>query len=346
MGEGKEEATKKRAAARGWVTRQSTALKDLLDKPSISEFELRSAIETFDRRLNTLDERQAELELLVDDGDLDQCVDEADSFRRASQENWLRANEKLQELMKASQIELGSVGSTSTSGKSPEVKLPKLELPKFKGDVTEWVSFWDQFSSHIDDTEIPVISKFTYLVSLLEGEAKSVVQGLSHTSANYSIACDLLKERYNRPERIIFAHVQSLLSGHVLGKAKGPKYVTQLWSLRDEILTHIRSLEALGVSGKQCKIFLTPIILSRLPNEIRLEWARKGAGHESDLDWLLTFLRQEIESIEKSEAFKDVTAGKRESLSSPEEKKNWQTREPKGKVSSAAALHTSSEGQL
>lgn len=129
-------------------------------------------------------------------------------------------------------------------------------------------------------------------------------------------------------------------------KAKGPKYVTQLWSLRDDILTHIRSLEALGVSGKQCEIFLTPIILSRLPNEIRLEWARKGAGHESDLDWLLTFLREEIESLERSEAFKDVTAGKRESLSPPDEKKNWQTREPhKGKLSSAAALHTSSEGE-
>ncbi len=84
-------AIKQRTAARGWVTRQSNALKALLDQPSISEFELRSAIETFDRRLSTLDERQAELELLVDETDLDQCIDEADSFRRASQENWLRA---------------------------------------------------------------------------------------------------------------------------------------------------------------------------------------------------------------------------------------------------------------
>ncbi len=115
---------------------QSKALKALLYQPSISEFELRSAIEIFDRRLSTLDERQAELELLVDETDLDQCIDEADSFRRVSQENWLRANEKLQELMKDSQIEAGSVGSASTTGKSPEVKLPKLELPKFKGDVT------------------------------------------------------------------------------------------------------------------------------------------------------------------------------------------------------------------
>ncbi len=66
------EATKRqKVAAPGWVTRQSNALKALLDQPSISEFELRSAIETFDSRLSTLDKRQTELELLVDETDLD-----------------------------------------------------------------------------------------------------------------------------------------------------------------------------------------------------------------------------------------------------------------------------------
>lgn len=77
-------ASKKRTAGRGWVTRQSSALKGLLDQPSISEFKLRNTIETFDRKLSILDERQTELKLLVDEEDLDQCIDEADSFRRAS----------------------------------------------------------------------------------------------------------------------------------------------------------------------------------------------------------------------------------------------------------------------
>ncbi len=131
MEQEKELASKKRTAARGWVTWQSNALKALLDQPIISEFELRNAIETFDRRISTLDERKAELELLVDEEDLDQCLDEADSFRRASQENWLRANDKLQKLVKDSQIESASTGSASTTGKSPKVKLPKLQLPKF-----------------------------------------------------------------------------------------------------------------------------------------------------------------------------------------------------------------------
>ena len=48
--------------------------------------------------------------------------------------------------------------------------------------------------------------------------------------------------------------------------------------MHDEFLTHIRRLEALNVSSKQCETFLTFIILSRVLSEIRMEWARKGAG--------------------------------------------------------------------
>jgi hypothetical protein len=41
-------------------------------------------------------------------------------------------------------------------------------------------------------------------------------------------------------------------------------------------------------------VFLNPIVLSCLPNEIRLEWARDREGHEADLDHLLNFLKKEI----------------------------------------------------
>ena len=45
-------------------------------------------------------------------------------------------------------------------------RLPKLELPKFKLEVTEWQSFGDQYNVQIGCTLMPVISKFTYLLFL------------------------------------------------------------------------------------------------------------------------------------------------------------------------------------
>ena len=54
-------------------------------------------------------------------------------------------------------------------------------------------------------------------------------------------------------------------------------------SCGNDILVHIRSSDVLAVTGKQCEVFLTPIMLSRLPSKMRVEWARDSYGHENDL---------------------------------------------------------------
>lgn len=61
----------------------------------------------------------------------------------------------------------------------------------------------------------------------------------------------------------MFAHVQAMLSGGAPLK-KDPMYVSQIWALRDEIDGHVRSLEALGVSGEKCELFHSPSILSQI----------------------------------------------------------------------------------
>lgn len=121
----------------------------------------------------------------------------------------------------------------------------------------------------VDDSSLLAISKFSYLQSQVESEAKSVIHELSLTAANYSVACKLLKERFGKPERIIFAHTQALLNLSLPSRPQVPKYyVSALRKLQDKILTHIRSLEALGVSGNDYGIFLIPVMLSRLPRDI------------------------------------------------------------------------------
>ena len=71
----------------------------------------------------------------------------------------------------------------------------------------------------------------------------------------------------------------------------------------NDLQAHVRSLDALGISGEQYGVVLTPLILSRLTPELRLEWARDGERHESDLLFLLDFLQREIERRERSRAF-------------------------------------------
>ena len=47
------------------------------------------------------------------------------------------------------------------------VKLPKLEISKFKGTHIDWVRFWNQFEAEIDSVTLAEVSKFSYLKELL-----------------------------------------------------------------------------------------------------------------------------------------------------------------------------------
>ncbi|XP_076037863.1 uncharacterized protein LOC143023227 [Oratosquilla oratoria] len=75
---------------------------------------------------------------------------------------------------------------------------------------------------------------------------------------------------------------------------------------------------------------LTPIIVARLPQDIRLEWSRESAGREGDVEWLMKFLQTEIQRRERLEIFKDLSM----------EKSNAPQDIERRKVSSASALQT------
>ena len=53
------------------------------------------------------------------------------------------------------------------------VRLPKITMQPFDGDVTNWTSFWDSFDSAIHrNAGLNEIDKFNYLRSLLKGSAR------------------------------------------------------------------------------------------------------------------------------------------------------------------------------
>ena len=85
-----------------------------------------------------------------------------------------------------------------------KVRLPKLEIEKFDGDVINWGSFWVQFPSAIHENDsLSQINKFTYFKSFLCDSAKLTISGFSLSSENYEEAIDLLKQRYGNTQVLI-----------------------------------------------------------------------------------------------------------------------------------------------
>ena len=90
------------------------------------------------------------------------------------------------------------------------VKLPKLMLAKFDGNLLHWQEFWDSFETTIhNNTSLQDVDKLNYLRAQLRSEAKDVIAGLEITNASYAVAVDLLKERYNNKQLMIDAHILS-----------------------------------------------------------------------------------------------------------------------------------------
>ena len=66
-----------------------------------------------------------------------------------------------------------------------QIRLPKLNLPTFDGNVLCWQEFWDIFKSSVHEQEIPDVTKFSYLKGSLRGIAANAIHGIFITSNNY-----------------------------------------------------------------------------------------------------------------------------------------------------------------
>ncbi|KRY92866.1 hypothetical protein T4D_1655 [Trichinella pseudospiralis] len=83
--------------------------------------------------------------------------------------------------------------------------LPKCDLPKFGGYLTEFQAFWDQFVFHLSKA-----AKLIYLRSCLTGKASEVTSGLSCSNTDCEVALSRLREEFNRPAKVIQNQIKKL----------------------------------------------------------------------------------------------------------------------------------------
>ena len=181
---------------------------------------------------------------------------------------------------------------------SPHVKLPKLSLKKFNGDLTRWTTFWDTFESAVhQNPALTNIDKFSYLNSLLESTASEAVAGLTLTSANYDEAVATLKRRFGNKQSIVNRHMELLLHLEAVTSTYNLKGLRQLF---DAVESNVRGLKALGVCASSYGGLLSPILMSRLPSELRLIISRELTEDEWDIEVVMEILQREIEARERS----------------------------------------------
>lgn len=182
-----------------------------------------------------------------------------------------------------------SKGSSSSGhGKiNNNIKLPTINLPTFDGNYLNWLEFRDTFDSLINSNDaIPTVNKFHYLRSSLMGSALVIIKSLEFSSKNYSIAWDLLCERYNNKNILINNHFKALFSIEQLSREsyKSLRFVI------DTVSKNLRSLNSLGLPADSWDALIIYIVSSKLDTVTNCKW-EEHKGNLSSLPTLEEFFQ-------------------------------------------------------
>ena len=162
---------------------------------------------------------------------------------------------------------------------SKTVKLPALKLEIFDGKQENWQTFYENFDCAINkNTELSDIQKMTYLRNLVKGRALSAITGLTLSKEKYSVALNILKNRFSNKQLLISIHMKKLLS---LEKVKDVRNISELRKMFDTIEIQIRSFENLSVDENMYGSILIPILLEKLPEELNLIINRELIGSQA-----------------------------------------------------------------
>ena len=179
----------------------------------------------------------------------------------------------------------------SVNKKQGNVRLPKLTLKKFNGDLTEFPSWLDAFKQAVDSNDdLQPVDKLIYLKSLLGDKPSETIKGLQLTGANYTAALDILRNRFGDKQTTISNHMERFIN---LPTIKSSKDIVGLRKFSDQIESTLRSLTTLGIDSRNYGALLIPIVLNRLPDDIRLLISRK---YESEDNWVLKNLLETLDS--------------------------------------------------
>lgn len=216
-------------------------------------------------------------ELLEDLDDFDD--DDLELDEQKVREIYVPMATKLKEIL--NETINSSHANTSTSSNHNEslhdLKLPALEIPKFSGKFEEWTTFYDTFSTYVDQSSIPKVNKMHYLKKSLTGTAYKMIQNMPASDANYEIAWNLLCDRFHNKRAIVNSCLRMLMDQEPLSKPSSYK----IRELIDTTNQAIQCIETVGVEVENWDPILVYIIQKKLDKSLFTAWETELKGtHE------------------------------------------------------------------
>ncbi|XP_012524163.1 uncharacterized protein LOC105829678 [Monomorium pharaonis] len=241
-----------------------------------------------------------------------------DNLYIVTRESYLSALEKIHAMLDVghgNDNEMISVLPThSTSHSTPtvfpscshQVRLPRVDLPRFTGNYSDWLSFRELFQALVvTNPSLSAVEKLQYLKSSIGGSAASLLKNTALTAANFQRSWEALISFYENKRLLVDAELHSLMNLKKMTKESG----AELEQLYTNLLEIYRSLEALQRPIDKWDDFLVFIVTQCLDPESAKAWElHLGSLQEpptwAQLDEFLIARLRALRSFERSRAEK------------------------------------------
>ncbi|XP_036146042.1 uncharacterized protein LOC118646697 [Monomorium pharaonis] len=241
-----------------------------------------------------------------------------DNDRAAFEEAFYNLSAKIRNLLRSTVVSHPNVtispspsNASDASPASCNVRLPKLDLPKFSGRYDEWFPFYNAFLSVIhSNASLNDIHKLQYLRAAITGEAHELICALEMSDANYEVAWSLLKERYDNKRLVVENHLKAIVGLPSMTKENA----IELRQITHGTTRHMQALKALKRPVHEWDDLLIHILVSKLDPTTSREWKMTLTGDVlPTLKQLLEFLSHRCQVLESSSRSSNLS-GKATSL--------------------------------
>ena len=278
----------------------------LMAEPSPSPASLAQLRLSLNKKLELLDRLDDEYLSKIPENDVADEIASSDEFKEGLYAAIVNIDRAL--TVPATPVPVVSTASPAPTA-GPKVKLPKLTLKSFDGDITAWTPFWDSFKAGVhDNPSLSDVDKFNYLRGLLQRTALDSISGLSLTSLNYREAVSILEKRFGNKPQIVSKHMDLLINLDAVNSSQNLKGLRRLY---DTIESNVRSLKSLGVASDTYGTLLASVLFNKIPQEIQLIVSRKCGSSDWKLDELMTTLSEELEARERTTTVAGSTPAKK-----------------------------------
>lgn len=193
---------------------------------------------------------------------------------------------------------------------SHHTRLPRIDLPKFNGTASEWMSFKDLFSSIIiRNTTLSPVEKLQYLKASLTGTAAHLLKNIALTADNFEKAWTDLISFYENKRLLVNSAIQALLSLKKVTKESA----SDLESLYSNIMQIYRTLENLQRPIDKWDDFLVFLAVQKLDSESVKIWEQHLGSSKEPPTWnrFCEFLVTRLLSLQAFEKSQNISTKKK-----------------------------------